>query len=294
MSRSYFISAICTPVTAIDTLHEEGLARHLDAQWSNGIQGVLVAGTMGLMQLLRDDTYESLCRRSIELTKGRGEVMIGAGDTSLARTLSRVEFLNSLKGLDAVVVLSPFFMPFSQSELFDYFTAIAEASKAPLYLYDVPHWTRSKIELPTVVRLAGHRNIKGIKCSDQFVSTRLLMDAVPDRFRVIVAQPLLVDTLLKFGVGQHLDGLFALAPNWTHALGTAADQGDWETAAIYQRKIAQMALLLPKYGVFPSSTAILNGQGTPGRFGMRPYQLLNEQTTAQFLAEPIIKELLAT
>lgn len=293
MSKSYFISAICTPLTAADMLHEEGLASHLDAQWSNGIQGVLVAGTMGLMQLLRDDTYQSLCRRSVELTKGRGEVMIGAGDTSLSRTLARVEFLNSLKGVDAVVALSPFFMPFSQSELFDYFTAVADASKVPLYLYDVPHWTRSKIEQPTVVRLAEHPNIKGIKCSDQFVSTRLLMDAVPDRFRVIVAQPLLVDTLLKFGVGQHLDGLFALAPKWTHAMGTAADRGDWETAALYQRKIAQIALLLPKYGVFAASTAMLNGQGTPGRCGPRPYQLLNEQATAQFLAESIITELLS-
>jgi len=292
MNKSYFISAICTPLTATDGLHEEGLASHLDAQWSNGIQGILVAGTMGLMQLLRDDTYQALCRKSIELTKGRGEVMIGAGDTSLSRTLARVEFLNTLKGVDSVVVLSPFFMSFSQSELFDYFTAIANASKVPLYLYDVPHWTRSKIELQTVVRLAEHPNIKGIKCSDQFVSTRLLIDAVPDQFRVIVAQPLLVDAILKFGVYQHLDGLFALAPKWTHAMGTAADRGDWETAGRYQRKIAQIASLLPKYGVFPASTAILNSQGAPGRFGPRPYQMLNEQAAAEFLAEPIVKELL--
>jgi len=293
MNKSYFISAICSPLTATDSLHEEGLASHLDAQWNNGIHGILVAGTMGLMQLLKDDTYEALCRRSIELTEGRGEVMIGAGDTSLSRTLARVEFLNSLKGVDAVVVLSPFFMSFSQTELFDYFTAVADASKAPLYLYDVPHWTRSKIELSTVVRLAEHRNIKGIKCSDQFVSTRLLIDAVPDDFRVIVAQPLLVDALLKFEVHEHLDGMFALAPKWTHALGTAADQGDWKTAALYQRKIAQLAALLPKYGVFPAATGILNAQGTAGTFGPRPYLMLNQQGQSQLLAEPIVKELLS-
>jgi 4-hydroxy-tetrahydrodipicolinate synthase len=100
-----FVSAICAPLTGTDQLHEEGLAAHLDEQWSAGIHGVLVAGTMGLMQLQRDDTYQALCRRSIELTKGRGEIMIGAGDTSLARTLARVEFINSLRHVDGVATL---------------------------------------------------------------------------------------------------------------------------------------------------------------------------------------------
>jgi 4-hydroxy-tetrahydrodipicolinate synthase len=288
----YFISAICTPLDDEDRLHDDGLAAHLAQQWDAGIHGVLVAGTMGLMQLLRDDTYQDLSRRSIEFSKGRGELMIGAGDASLARTLARVEFLNTLKGVDGVVVLSPYFIQFSQPELIAYFRAIADVSKAPVYLYDLPQRTRSKIELPTVLELAKHPNIKGIKCSDEFAATRQLIDAVGDSLRVIVASPLMVDVTLRTGIYEQLDGLFAVAPRWTTALGKAAQAGDWELAAKEQRKIISLLHTLVKYGIFPAATALLRVKGVAGKLAPRPYQMLDDATIARLMDEPIAKELL--
>ena len=54
MGAGYFINAICTPLTEDESVHSEGLAAHLADQWEHGIEGVLVGGTMGMMQLLRD------------------------------------------------------------------------------------------------------------------------------------------------------------------------------------------------------------------------------------------------
>lgn len=292
-NKARFISAICTPLTEQDDLHIEGLAAHLEAQWSAGIDGILVAGTMGLLQLLRDDVYQNLVRQSIERSKGRGEVMVGAGDASLARTLDRVAFLNTLNGIDAVVVLAPYFIQFSQAELVGYYRTIADASRVPLYLYDLPQRTRSKIEIRTVQELIRHPNIKGIKCSDEIVSTRQLIAAVGDITRIIVAQPLLVDMLLKSGVREHLDGVFALIPEWTVALGRAADAGDWNTATQYQAKIAAILAVLVKYGVFPAASAILNATGVGGRMGPRPFQMLDAAARAQLLSESIVMELVA-
>lgn len=292
MSNRFFISAVCTLLTSDDKLHIEGLRTHLDGQWSAGINGVLVGGTMGLMQLLSDETYQQLCIRAIEFTKDRGEVLIGAGDTSVARTLTRVRFLNSLKGVDGVVVLAPFFMNFTQDELSKYFRAIADVSKAPVFLYDVPHWTRNKIEPATVLKLATHPNIRGIKCSDQFASAKGLLDANIRDFRVIVAQPLLVDTLLRAGVREHLDGIYGLAPQWTCQLGDAAGHGDWQTANQFQRKLAGIATVLGKYGVFAATTAILNAQGIAGKACPEPYILLSDARRDELLQEPIVQELL--
>lgn len=293
-SKPYFISAICTPLTNTDQLHDEGLGAHLNAQWDAGIHGVLVAGTMGLMQLLPDETYKKLCSRSIELSKGRGEVMIGAGDAGLSRTLARVEYLNTLKGVDGVVVLSPYFIQFSQPELISYFRAIADVSKAPVYLYDLPQRTRSKIELPSVLELAKHPNIKGIKCSDEIASTRQLIDAVGEGFRVIVASPLLVDALLKFGINEQLDGMFALAPRWTMSLGMAAQAQDWKLAAHYQQKIIKLLHTLAKPGIFAAATTLLNASGIGGKLGPRPFAMLDETSARKLLDEPIIKECLST
>ena len=60
MNQPYFITAIGTPLTQEEQLHEEGLAVQLEDQWAAGIDGILVAGSMGAMQLLSDETYRRL------------------------------------------------------------------------------------------------------------------------------------------------------------------------------------------------------------------------------------------
>jgi len=49
-----------------DELHEEGLEIHLSHQWGAGISGILAAGTMGAMQLIRDEAYQCLVKRVVE------------------------------------------------------------------------------------------------------------------------------------------------------------------------------------------------------------------------------------
>src|SRR4051812_8709954 len=142
MKEPIFIPAIGTPlVDGAETLHTEGLAAHLQDLFDAGITHIFTAGSMGAMPLLRDETYRQLIDRSVELWKGRGRVLAGAGDTSFARTRDRIEFLNQ-RTLDGVVVLAPYFWTFDQSQLIDYFTELARFSRAPLYLYDLPQVTK--------------------------------------------------------------------------------------------------------------------------------------------------------
>ena len=76
--QTHLISAICTPLADDDSLHVDGLAAHLDDQWRHGISGVLIAGSMGLMQLLDDATYRNLVRHGVQFSAGRGEILVGA------------------------------------------------------------------------------------------------------------------------------------------------------------------------------------------------------------------------
>src|SRR5580658_8828770 len=101
MDEISLIAAIGTPLTDGESLHIEGLEAHLADQWKGGMTGVLVGGTMGAMQMLTDATYRSLVDHSIEFCRGRGEVMVGVGDTSQSRTLERIQFLNE-RNVDAV------------------------------------------------------------------------------------------------------------------------------------------------------------------------------------------------
>ena len=180
-------SAVGTPLTPDETLHVDGFERHLADQWRAGMTGVLIGGTMGLMQLLSDATYRQLVEHGARAGAGRGEVMIGAGDASFARTRDRIKILNEHR-LDGVVVLAPYLWKFTQDELVDYFTELADFSRSPLYLYDLPGLTGTKLTFETVLAVAKHPNVRGIKCSCEFGWTRQLIDMAPQGFRVIAAQ----------------------------------------------------------------------------------------------------------
>jgi 4-hydroxy-tetrahydrodipicolinate synthase len=286
-------AAVGTPLTADETLDRAALEMHVVDQFRGGMTGVLIGGTMGLMQLLTDATYRQLVEVGARAAAGRGEVMVGVGDTSLARTRERVRFVNEQRGIDGVVCLSPFLVKFSQEELVDYFIALGDESRVPLYLYDLPVLTGVKLSLETVLAVAKHPNIRGIKCSTELGWSRQLADLAPRDFRVIFAQADLVDVLLRAGVTQHLDGVFALAPDWTAGIARAAAAGDWARAAAMQQKMSALLRALKEFGVFPSFTALLNARGIPGNYCPAPLRQLDEARRERLLASPIVAELLA-
>jgi len=295
MSQAYFITAMGTPLTADEQLHEAGLEAHLADQFNSGIKSYLMAGTMGLMQLLRDETYKKLIERSVAWCAGKAELMIGAGDASYARSRARIELINQYK-VDGVVVLAPYFIQFSQAEMLDYYRSLADISKAPIYLYDLPVRTRSKIEMPTVLELAKHPNIKGIKVSDEPAYTRQLIDTLQrneSNFRVIIAQPDLMDMLIRHGFYEQLDGMFTMAPEWVSAIGQCAAKGDWAGAARNQQNLSLLKQALLRHTLFPSFSAVMNFRGVPGNFAPRPYKTLTEAQRAELLKEPIVQQLVA-
>ena len=161
MSSYCFITALGTPLTEDERLLEQGLEIELARQWEAGISAVLAAGSMGVLQLLQDQTYQNLVRRVFDLSRGRGEIFVGAGDASFVRTRDRIEFLNGHK-IDGVLVLPPYFFPFNQRELIDYFRSLADVSRAPLYLYDIPAWTRTKSRPSGVASSAAARCHKSL------------------------------------------------------------------------------------------------------------------------------------
>src|SRR5687767_9158895 len=162
MRKFCVINAVGTPLNNNESLHLEGFDVHLHDQWQAGIHGVLVCGTMGLMQLLTEDTYRQVVAAAANHAGARREVMVGVGDAGFARTRERIRFVND-HPISAVVALSPYLVKFSQPELLEYFVGLADASHHPLFLYDLPILTGTKLELDTVLRLAEHPNIHGIK-----------------------------------------------------------------------------------------------------------------------------------
>jgi len=293
MSSPYFITALCTPLTDEENLHCSGLEHHIEDQIRHGIQGLLVGGTMGAMQLLKRSTYLDLVRKSIEFNAGRAEILVGAGDTSFVRTRERIEQIDSLE-IDGVVVLAPFCIKFKQPELIHYFESLADLSRKPLYLYDLPQMTGTKLEPQTVLQLARHPNIRGIKCSDHLATARELIDTFDEDFRVILAQPLLMDLLLRSGLNQHLDGIYGLVPHWIGRMKKAATAGHWEEVTALQRDISALLKVIIEFPapLFATAAELLRQRGIEGNCAPAPHRPLTASQVAALLEFPIVQKAL--
>lgn len=292
MSAPYFIAALGTPLGEEEQLHIGGLQAQFDSQIRGEMDGVLVGGTMGMMQLLRDDTYLDLLRHSAEYWQGKGEIFVGVGDASFARSRDRLRLVNEFP-VDVVVVLAPYFMKFGQDQLIEYYSALANESKAPLYLYDLPQSTGTSLSHSTIHTLAKHQNIRGIKCSGDVAQVRVLTDSFAGTdFRVIVAQPLLVDTLMRHGMRQHLDGVFAMFPNWVKQMKHAVATENWTTAAELSQRMGRVMPRLQHYGVMSAMTAIMNSKGIAGSFAPRPFPALSASQVDELLREPTVLALI--
>jgi len=145
--------------------------------------------------------------------------------------------------------------------------------------------------MQTFLQLSEHPNIHGAKLSCDVDFIRQLYDRIGDKFRIITASPNLVDVCLKYGLTEHLDGVWAIMPGWTVALGECAARGDWEGAAKYQRQITEVRNLLLKYG-FAAFAEMMNARGIPGDFVPRPSSRLSESQKETLLNEPIMKKLI--
>lgn len=281
------ISALCTPLEEDESLHVESLAMHIEDQVEAGFSGLLIGGTMGLMQLLADGTYRELIEHGVRLAGGRLEMLVGVGDTSFARTRDRIAFAQQFD-IDGLVVLTPSWWKFEREELICYYKSLADFAEKPIYLYDLPSRTNVSIDVETLLEVADHPNIAGIKCSGPWQTTRQMMCEVAGRLRVIPAQPLMIDQLIRLGVRDNLDGIYAIFPELTAKIVATSEAGRWDEAEALMRELSGILRILGRYGVMPAALALLNARGIVAATLPRPLRPLDEGQRAKCLAEPAI------
>jgi 4-hydroxy-tetrahydrodipicolinate synthase len=127
-----------------------------------GSDGLVISGTTGESPTLSKSEKLRLFTEVKETVGRRGWVIAGTGgnDTAASRELIReVEKL----GVDACLLVVPYYNKPSQEGLFQHFKSIAESTNLPCILYNVPARTVTNMSAETTIRLSQIRNIIGIK-----------------------------------------------------------------------------------------------------------------------------------
>jgi 4-hydroxy-tetrahydrodipicolinate synthase len=156
------ITAMVSPFGADGAL-DVAMARRLAARLvEHGSDGLVVGGTTGESPTLSHDDKLALFEAVVDEAGDRARVIAGTGTYDTAESVDLTTEAGKL-GVDACLVVTPYYSKPPQNGLFAHFTTVADASSVPLILYDIPGRTGRRIERPTMVELARHDNIVAVK-----------------------------------------------------------------------------------------------------------------------------------
>ncbi|MCS7150054.1 MAG: 4-hydroxy-tetrahydrodipicolinate synthase [Caldimicrobium sp.] len=132
-----------------------------------GTHGILVSGTTGESSTLSKEEKKRLFEIAMEEAKGKVPLIAGTGTNDTMKTLELTLMAEEM-GMDAALLVTPYYNRPTQKGLFDHYKFIAENSKIPLILYNVPGRTGVNLLPETVSSLTKYENIVAIKeaCGD--------------------------------------------------------------------------------------------------------------------------------
>ena len=136
--------------------------RFIDWQIENGINALVACGTTGESSTLSDKEHRAAIAYAVQRAAGRVPVIAGTGSNELDYAVDLSKYAASV-GVDAILVVTPYYNKATQKGLVGMYTAIADAAKVPTILYNVPSRTGVNIEPKTYAELAEHPNIVAFK-----------------------------------------------------------------------------------------------------------------------------------
>lgn len=156
------ITALITPMNRDGSLDLPAFERFVEWQVAEGVSGLVPVGTTGESPTLSHEEHHTIVERTIRVAAGRVPVIAGAGSNSTAEAVDLARHAEAA-GASAVLVVSPYYNKPTQEGLYRHFTAIADAIRIPVVLYNIPGRSVVDISVETMARLARHGNIVGVK-----------------------------------------------------------------------------------------------------------------------------------
>jgi 4-hydroxy-tetrahydrodipicolinate synthase len=206
------LTAMVTPFEASGAIDFDRLARLSHYLINNGSEGLVATGTTGESPTLSSPETVAVWRGVMDAVGGKVPVLAGTGTNDTAHTIE-MSVAAAEQGVDAVLVVSPYYNRPDQRGLFAHFTAVADACDVPVVLYNIPGRSACLIEVDTLVRLAEHPNIIGVKDAvDDLGFSKRALSALPTDFAVYSGSDDLTLELMASGavgiisVASHLVG----------------------------------------------------------------------------------------
>lgn len=238
-------AALITPFHEDGTIDEDSLRTLVRDCVDGGINFLCVLGTTAETPTLSSDEQMRVRQIAVEAVGGRRPILLGYGSNNTQEVIRRMRN-DSFEGIEALLIVTPYYNKPSQEGLFRHFHAISEASPLPIVLYNVPGRTGVNMTAETTLRIARDcHNVIGVKeASGNLEQIGKIIAECPVGFRVLCGDDKLTCTVMKMGGGGVISVVANLFPAETATMVEAMRQGYASKAVAIEERLAPFCDML--------------------------------------------------
>jgi len=246
------IPAMVTPIDETGRIKEASVRKLVNHLIDGGVHGLFPVGSQGEAFSLTFEQKKEVIRIVIDETRGRVPVYAGTGAVTTRETIETTKMAQDL-GVNAVSVITPYFIIPNQKELIAHYTAIAKACPGlPVLLYSNPDRTQVPFPISTVLELAAVDNIIGIKDSsgDMSLTGEYIRLTRGMNFHVLMGRDTLIYAALCYGAAGSICATGNVDPRVPVEIYEAFIAGDHKRALDAQFRLAPLRVAFG-LGTFP-------------------------------------------
>lgn len=226
--------AIVTPFLANGDVNYDKLAEIIDIQIANGTDAIVICGTTGESACLTEEEHIDCIRFAVKQVNKRVPVIAGTG-SNCTRTAVYLSEEAERAGVDALLIVSPYYNKTTQAGLVDHYSTIASSVRIPIILYNVKSRTGINIEPATVAELVRKNpNIVGIKEASGDISQIAKLKSICPEVELYSGNDDQVVPILSLGGLGVISVVSNVAPRYMHDMVMKYLSGDQAGAAKMQ------------------------------------------------------------
>ena len=255
------MTAIITPFTEDDEIDFNTLEELTNDLIDQGSNGFVIGGTTGETPTLTHDEKIELYTRFSQIVDGRAVIIAGTGSNNTKETIAFTNEVAAIPGIDyALVVVPPYNKP-NQRSMVAHFTAVAGSVNLPVVIYNIPGRTGVKMDVSTILQLAQHPNIAGIKQCASIEEIEQLVPEAPSDFAVFTGEDAQALSARVLGAAGVISVATHLYCRQMRQMYDDLYAGDYAAAGAMQRWLTPKMNALFMYPSPSPVKAVLNAQG---------------------------------
>lgn len=230
------ITALITPFHEDGSINYDALPELTEHLLAHHTEALLLAGTTAESPTLTHDEELELFAAVQKIVNGRVPLIAGVGTNDTRDSIEFAKEVAKFGGFAAGLAIVPYYNKPSQEGMYQHFKAIADASDLPIIIYNIPGRVVVEMAPDTMLRLAEHPNIIGVKECTSLANMAYLIEHKPEDFLVYTGED--GDAFHAMNLGAN--GVISVASHTNgdemHAMLEAIENSDLKTAAAIQRK----------------------------------------------------------